>query len=132
MIAAAWLSEFGIWPVCLLSVRMAKLYLEQLTILVTEAGLVGATDDQIECKHFFSGAAAYFAGGIFMTLTPVGLAFKLPEDECLQLFRQGFGPLQYFPGGHVKRGYALLPSWRDHDRDDLFGLIERSVEYARL
>jgi hypothetical protein len=26
----------------------------------------------IECKHFFSGAAAYAGGGIFMSQTPAG------------------------------------------------------------
>ena len=31
----------------------------------------------IECKHFFSGAAAYADGRIFMTPTTVGLALKL-------------------------------------------------------
>lgn len=109
---------------------MAKIWLEQLATLIGEASASEAVDAQIRCKHFFSGAAAYYADSIFMTLTPVGLALKLPESVCSDLFGQGFEPLQYFPGGHVKKGYALLPSWRDYDQGELSTLIERSIEHA--
>jgi hypothetical protein len=34
------------------------------------------------CKHFFSGAALYSNMTICASLTPSGLAFKLPEQRC--------------------------------------------------
>jgi hypothetical protein len=52
--------------------------------------------DTIECKHFFSGAAAYANKRIFMTLTTVGLALKLPRDSRELLISNGARPLRYF------------------------------------
>ena len=46
--------------------------------------------DVISCKHVLSGAAAYVDGDIFMALTPVGLALKLPEGDRSALFDQGW------------------------------------------
>src|SRR5262249_34801877 len=53
----------------------------------------------IECRHFFSGAAAYANGRIFMTLTSVGVALKLPQESQAELTRRGAKPLRYFPHG---------------------------------
>ena len=66
--------------------------------------------DLIYCKHFLSGAAAYVDGDIFMTLTPVGLALKLPEGDRNALFDQSWKPVRYFPNAPVKMDHALLPS----------------------
>ena len=88
---------------------MAKAQLEALQALVdrivAEQHFAGA----IECKHFFSGAAAYFDGHIFMTLTPAGLALKLPEAERAQLVALGAVPLRYFPKAPIKKDYVILP-----------------------
>ena len=41
--------------------------------------------------------------------SPVGLAFKLNEQEVNRLIKNGKAiPLKYFPKGHVKKGYALF------------------------
>lgn len=62
----------------------------------------------IECKHFFSGAAAYVDGRIFMTLTTVGLALKLPEESWAALIGRGARPLRYFPRGPIAEGTVVL------------------------
>ncbi len=66
-----------------------------------------------------------------MTLTTVGLALKLPEDDRRTLFDQGAKPLQYFPNAPVKKDYVLLPIPLIDDRDFLNGWISRSIEYVR-
>ena len=73
-----------------------------------------ATDDRIgviECRHFFSGAAAYRDGSIVASLTPVGLAFKVPDEIRDRLLSSGrAAPLRYFPKAPTKRDYVLFPS----------------------
>ncbi len=86
---------------------MAQPYLDELTQLVEDMD-PGRID--LACKHFFSGAALYADGQICATLTPKGLAFKLPESRCEELFAGNTAvPLKYFDKSPVKRGYALIP-----------------------
>ncbi len=84
---------------------MAEPYLTDLRDLVARL----AVSDEVTCKHFFSGAAAYRGGKIFMSLTPAGLALKLPEGERDKAFAEGATPLRYFPKSPVKKNYAVLP-----------------------
>ena len=60
-------------------------------------------------KHFFSGAALYINGVICASLSPVGLAIKLPENDVKLLISSGQAkPLKYFPKGHIKKGYVVF------------------------
>lgn len=86
---------------------------------------------EILCKHFFSGAAAYVDGQIFMTLTPAGLALKLPENDRNALFEQSAEPLKYFPNAPVKKSYVLLPIQFIDDLAVLNSWISRSIEFVR-
>ena len=88
---------------------MAEPYLRDLMSIVDAASAREVGAGEILCKHFFSGAAAYVDGQIFMTLTPAGLALKLPENDRNALFEQSAEPLKYFPNAPVKKSYVLLP-----------------------
>ena len=88
---------------------MAKEYFQKLESLVKRLNLEADVDFKIEVKHFFSGAALYVKKTICVSWSPVGLAFKLPEAEVLELINSGEAKeLKYFPKGHVKQGYALF------------------------
>lgn len=87
--------------------------------------------EQIECKHFFGGAAAYADQRIFMTLTPVGLALKLPEDSRRRLLDAGARPLRYFAKGPIKTHYVILPDGLANDAIALAPWIRESIEFAR-
>ncbi|HHJ34526.1 MAG TPA: hypothetical protein ENJ87_02060 [Gammaproteobacteria bacterium] len=88
---------------------MAKEYYEKLSRLLIDADIKKEVEKPMEVKHFFSGAALYVGQSICASLTPVGLAFKLPEKEVDALIKSGEAiPLKYFPRGHVKKGYALF------------------------
>ena len=67
---------------------MAEPYLRELQSIVERVYMRRDQADAVSCKHFFSGAAAYVDGHMFMTLTTVGLALKLPEDDRNTLFGQ--------------------------------------------
>ena len=98
---------------------MAEPYLSQLRALIAECGLDQAVGSDLVCRHFFSGAAAYYDGAIFMSLSPVGLAIKLPERDRTILMDAGGRPLRYFPKAPVKKDYVVVP---DDLMDDLPGL----------
>ena len=60
---------------------MVSGYIKALWPLLTTAASGLDREVRIECKHFFGGAAASANGCIFMTLTNVGVALKLPEES---------------------------------------------------
>jgi len=110
--------------------QVADEYLKQLSALVDKVASE-KTKAAVECKHFFSGAAAYAKGRIFMSLTPVGLAIKLPEDSRNALIKeQGAKPLRYFPKGPVKKDYVVLPKAVSSDIRALRNWVKVSTEYV--
>ena len=60
---------------------MAKEYLDKLSKLMIKAFTTKLNKGELVVKHFFSGAAVYANGKICITLTPIGLAIKLPESD---------------------------------------------------
>jgi TfoX/Sxy family transcriptional regulator of competence genes len=79
---------------------------------------------RLDCRHFFSGAAAYRRGSIVASLTPVGLAFKVSTDVRVELLSSGrASPLRYFPDAPVKRDYVLFASASDVMPEDAARLI---------
>ncbi len=110
---------------------MAGPYLRELSAIVERAYVPRGEAVDVSCKHFFSGAAAYADGHIFMTLTTVGLALKLPEDDRNALCDQGAKALRYFPGAPVKKDYVLLPIQHIDDDCALNDWISRSIEFVR-
>lgn len=88
---------------------MAKIYFEKLTELLASLNLDEEINGDIEIKHFFSGAAVYINGVLSVSWSPVGLAFKLSEQEVGSLIKSGKAvALKYFPKGHIKKGYVLF------------------------
>ena len=87
---------------------MAKEYFAKLSKLITQLDLK-TENPNIEIKHFFSGAAIYVNGKIRISLSPVGLALKLPDEEVKELIKSDRAShLKYFPEGNIKKGYALF------------------------
>jgi len=110
---------------------MAKEYLEKLSAFIAKAGIGGADNIHLECKHFFSGAALYADGRICVSLTPAGLAIKLPEKTKTALLKTNKAvPLQYFPGSPIKKDYALFPGGVDNGDKALSKYIKESIAHA--
>ena len=110
---------------------MAEAQLRTLRSLLERLAANLDRKDTIECKHFFSGAAAYVNGCIFMTLTTVGLALKLPEDSRELLIGNGARPLRYFPKGPIKKDYVALPKALANDEETLVSWIRESIRFAQ-
>ena len=109
---------------------MAKEYVADLEALL--AGTVAALPSGVvvEVRDFFSGAAAYVNGRICLTLTPVGLAMKLPEGDRARLMKRGAKPLRYFPKGPVKKQYVLCPPAFRDDPNSLAQWARRAIDHA--
>ena len=82
---------------------MAKEYFDKLSLLINKI-YPKDIDPRITIKHFFSGAAIYSNKKICITLTPVGLAVKLPEDQITKLLKEKKAkPLQYYTNCAIKK-----------------------------
>ena len=110
---------------------MAKEYLEKLSAFVEKATSNYSENSNLECKHFFSGAALYAEERICISLTPVGLAIKLPEEAKDKLLKNKKAvPLRYFPKGPIKKGYVLFPDGVAKGGKMLHKYVKESIEYA--
>ena len=108
---------------------MAKEYLERLSKLIEQVALSQSSYVKLEVKHFFSGAAVYVNEKIFMTLTPVGLAIKLPEKNIEKLLKEGKAKkLRYFPKAPIKKDYAILSKELTDDLKILRYYIKMSIK----
>jgi len=110
---------------------MAEPYLGQLDALMDELEL-GEVSRDLECRHFFGGAALYLDGKICASLTPVGLAMKLPPVPRQAMLADGRGhPLRYFPAGKVKKEYVVLSEALAADHSAVRELLQTSFRYVR-
>jgi TfoX/Sxy family transcriptional regulator of competence genes len=104
---------------------MAHPYLGQIQEIVSNIDL---GDSDIECKHFFSGAAVYANGKIVASLSPKGLAFKLTEARCAEVLSEGLAiSLRYFEKSPVKRGYVLFPDKDQLRKGEIEGFFQECV-----
>ena len=106
---------------------MAEPYLSDLKSIVAKGVGSGVS---IVCRHFFAGAAAYVEGRIFVTLTPVGLAFKLAEPVREELLEADATPLRYFPAAPIKREYVLFADPDLLDEQRLTSLLSKSMSHV--
>lgn len=109
---------------------MAEPYLADLRALLGPVSDALPADTDLALKHFFGGAAAYAEGHICITLTPVGLALKLPEDALAELMAQGGTALRYFPKAPVKKHYVVLPAALREDKKEFRPWARRSIDYV--
>ncbi len=88
-------------------------------------------DVNLECKHFFSGAAVYANGRICISLTPIGFAIKLPEKSRERLLKEkGTKNLRYFPKGPIKKDYVVLPKVMLNDIKALRSWVKITIDYV--
>ena len=86
----------------------------------------------LEFKPCFGAVAGYVDGKIFVSYGNFGLALKLPLGPRTELLeRKGGTPLRYFPKGHIKKEYVVIPQRILDDGRTFRGLVRQSVEYVR-
>ena len=110
---------------------MAKEYLEKLSDFIKATTAGGKKNIHLECKHFFGGAALYAEKRICISLTPLGLGIKLPEETKNKLLKDKKAiPLRYFPKGPIKKSYVLFPGGVEKSGKEFDYLVSKSIEYV--
>ena len=85
----------------------------------------------LEFKNCFGAVAGYVDCRIFISCGKFGLALRLPPRKLAELFKEkGVIPLKYFPKGHVKKEYAVIPKRMIEDKNRLKKLVDQSIRYA--
>ncbi len=74
--------------------------------------------------------AGYVEGNIFCALGQFGFALKLPKTDIDALFKIGGQPLRYFPKGHIKKDYVVIPDTIIVEKRKMIALIRKSVKFS--
>jgi TfoX/Sxy family transcriptional regulator of competence genes len=94
-------------------------------------GLPANQQVELECKHFFSGAALYANGKICASLTPAGFGLKLPQEIRDRMIDEEEGvELRYFENAPVKRDYIALSQAIVEDPTKMKALLAQSIHYV--
>jgi len=91
-----------------------------------------STDAHITFRPMFGGILGYCDGRPFVSLSNVGLAFKLSAKDQEELLSQsGADRLRYEPSDPPSKQYIVVPERFLRDQATLAGWMERSLKYAR-
>ena len=106
-------------------------YLNRLQDELKQACPKLVTTRRLEFRNCFGAVAAYVDGKIFVSHGKFGIALRLPPDTLKRLSREpDVLPLKYFPNGHVKKEYAIIPKRIIDQRARFRGLVAKSIQHA--
>lgn len=110
---------------------MASRYLDELKDLLGRAHPDLDAAHRLEFKNVFGAVAGYVNGRIFISCGKFGVALRLPAGALDRLRQEAdVKPLRYFPKGHIKKQYAVLPDRMIQDQSRFRERIDDSIEYA--
>ena len=110
---------------------MESKYLERLANVLQQVRPRLASTRDLKFKNCFGAVAGYLDGRIFVSCGKFGLALRLPEKTLAELFQEkGVEKLKYFPKGHVKKEYAVIPKRMIEDRARFKKLVDQSIRYV--
>ena len=90
-----------------------------------------STTHQLEFKNVFGAVGGYVNGHIFISCGRFGIALRLPSKVVEILLKEkGIKHLKYFPNGHIKKEYAVIPKWIMEDNHKFKKLVDESIKYA--
>jgi hypothetical protein len=108
-------------------------YSTKLRDLLRHARPTLTVSHRLEFKRCFGAVAGYVDGNIFVSCGKFGVALRLPSQTLSELFREeDVLHLKYFPNGHVKKEYAVIPNRIIEDQDRFKKLVDSSIKYALL
>ena len=110
---------------------MENKYRNQLTGLLEQACPRLAATRRLEFKNVFGAVGGYIDDSIFISCGRFGVALGLPPEILESLFKvREVKHLKYFPNGHIKKEYAVLPKKILDDKRRLRKLMRESIKYA--
>ena len=94
--------------------------------------------DEIHCQGLNRFRVARFSpdtpakGRIFSSYGKFGFALRLPEGTRAELLENRGGTcLRYFPKGHVKKEYVVIPDEIMADSDAMGMLVQESLQFVQ-
>ena len=106
-------------------------YLDKVTKLISQARPRLSKTHNLEYKNCFGAIAGYVEGHIFISCGKFGVALKLSPKKINELSKErDVKPLQYFPNGHIKKDYAVLPKRILENKGQFKKLIENSLKFV--
>ena len=110
---------------------MASDYRDKLEEILKQVRPRLTSTHDLKFKNCFGAVAGNVEGRIFCSWGKFGLALRLPEKTLAELFQEkGVKKLKYFPNGHVKKEYAVLPQRILEDPARLKKLVDASIRFA--
>jgi len=104
-------------------------YRDKLEAILKQVRPRLASTYKLEFKNSFGAVAGYVDGNIFCSCGKFGLALRLPEKTLAELFQEkGVKKLKYFPNGHVKKEYAVIPKRILEDPARFKKLVDQSIQ----
>lgn len=112
---------------------MRNKYSGEVTALLKQARPRLAATHSLTFKNVFGAVAGYVDGQIFISCGKFGVALRLPPEALADLFKEkGAKRLKYFPNGHIKKEYAVLPKRILDDQHQFRKLVDQSINYVLL
>lgn len=106
-------------------------YLNRLTDLLGRIQPRLSTTHDLSFGSCFGAVAGYIGGNIFISRGRFGTALKLPSETVASLLKEkGVRRLKYFPTGHVKKSYAVLPRRILQDQIRMKKLLRQSIGFT--
>ena len=110
---------------------MQNKYFEKITKLLERASPKLAATHRLEFKNVFGAVGGYVNGRIFISRGKFGVALRLPPKVLEIIFKEkNVKHLKYFPKGHIKKEYAVLPERITKDTRQFRQLINESIQYV--
>lgn len=110
---------------------MQNNYLDKITKLLKRTHPKLETSHRLEFKNCFGAIAGYVNGHIFISCGKFGVALRLSPASLHRLFRQkDVKRLRYFPTGHIKKQYAVIPKRIAENKRRIKKLVDESLRYA--
>jgi len=86
---------------------------------------------KVEFKNCFGAVAGYVGGNIFISCGKFGVVLKLSKKVLDGLFKEkDVRHLKYFPKGHVKKEYAVIPERILNNKRQFQKLVDESIKYV--
>ena len=110
---------------------MQDKYFEKITKLLEQASPKLAITYRLEFKNVFGAIGVYVNGRIFISCGKFGVVLKFSPQVLVKLFREkDVFHLQYFPNGHVKKEYAVIPQRMLDNSIRFKKLVDKSIHYV--
>ena len=106
-------------------------YFEKIAKLLEQARPRLAPTHRLTYKNVFGAVGGYVNGRIFISCGKFGIAPRLPSEILENLFQEkGVKHLKYFPKGHIKKEYVVLPNRILQDKNRVRKILNESVKYV--